>query len=434
MASGINVDEQMKQNLSGVAASTIAHLTATYGEQFADGSSIEMIRSAHGGNSALLLWDGAKETVGATVEHHGQLYEPAPLNASILQELTLPYHCGSHASTREFFAETCRLIVNYAGLPEKFASLVGRVILCSGLIEAFSVAPSLEIVGPDTARGNRLMELLRCLCWHALPLTGVTPAGFCSLASGIRFTYLISQSSLSDKLRKLLDDASSRDQKIPFRGGLLDLFGAQVIHSDPVFAGDAWPSRSIQIPMIHTEQELPAFNFEARRRITDEFQAKQLSFRRANLGVARKMQFDASKFTPALRDRARSLAAATPDDLELQAEVFNLLREEDAEIRVDKLIDPSAIAGEAVLVAWHGSPGGSAYVADLAAIAEVTLRGRGEQATIDPAAFGKQLRLLGFGTERDAKGKKLHLTDAVRERAQQLVHDFGGPEGSEAPS
>ena len=107
-------------------------------------------------------------------------------------------------------------------------------ILCSALVEALSVAPTLMIVGPDTARGNRLMELLRCLCWHALPLTGVTPAGFCSLASGVRFTYLISQSSLSDKLRKLLDDASSRDQKIPFRGGLLDLFGAQVIHSDPL--------------------------------------------------------------------------------------------------------------------------------------------------------------------------------------------------------
>ncbi len=306
--------------------------------------------------------------------------------------------------------------------------------LCSALVEAVSVAPALEIVGPDTARGNRLMELLRCVCWHALPLTGVTPAGFCSLASGVRFTYLISQSLLSDKLRKLLDDASSRDQKIPFRGGLLDLFGAQVIHSDPAAAGDAWPSRSIQIPMIHTEQELPAFNFEARRRITNEFQAKLLSFRRTSLGVACKMDFDASRFTFALRDRARSLAAATPDDLELQAEVFNLLREEDAEIRAEKLIDRSAIAGEAVLVAWYGSPGGIAYVADLAATAEVMLRGRGEQSTIDPAAFGKQLKLLGFATERDAKGKKLHLTEAVRDRAQELVHDFGGPEGSEDPS
>jgi hypothetical protein len=132
----------------------------------------------------------------------------------------------------------------------------------------------------------------------------------CFFCVGQSRTYLISQSSLSDELRKLLDDASSRDQKIPFRGGLLDLFGAQVIHSDPVFARDSWPSRSIQIPMVPTEQELPAFDVDVRHRITDEYQAKLLSFRRANLGVARKMDLDVSKFAFALRDRARSLAAA----------------------------------------------------------------------------------------------------------------------------
>jgi hypothetical protein len=278
------------------------------------------------------------------------------------------------------------------------------------------------------------MELLRCICWHALPLTGVTPAGLCSLASGARFTYLIGQETVSEKLRKLLDDASRRERKIPFRGRLLDLFGVQVIHSSSLVPGDSSPLRSIQIPTIPTERELPPLDIDARHRITSELQAKLLSFRRANLGVARKMQFDASKFTPALRDHARSLAAATPDDLELQAEVFDLLRAEDTEIRADKLIDPSAIACEAVLVAYHGSPGGIAYVADLAAIAEGMLRGRGESSTIEPAVFGKQLKLLGLATERDARGKKLHLTEAVRERAQKIVRDFGGSEvGDDEP-
>jgi len=427
--------KKLKSEADVISCTKIADPIATAGEVFADGSIIELIRGVHGGNPQLILWDGSKESIGLRVEHHGQLYEPAPINASVLQGLILPTHCCPHGSTREFLAETCRLIVNYAGLPEKFASLVGRVILCSALVEAVPVAPSLEIVGPSIARGNRLMELLQCACRHALPLTGVTPAGFCSLASGARFTYLIGQGVVSEKLRELLDDASRRERKIPFRGRLLDLFGVQVIHCNSFIAGDSVPLRSIQIPMVPTEQELPAFDFDARHRITNEFQAKLLSFRRANLGVARKMQFDASEFTPALRDRARSLAAATPDDLELQADVFDLLLEEDAEIRADKLIDPSAIAGEAVLVAWHGSPGGSAYVADLAATAEVMLRGRGEQSTIDPAIFGKLLKLLGFATERDARGKKLRLAEAVRERAQQIVRDFAGSEvGGDRPA
>jgi hypothetical protein len=395
---------------------------------------IELIRGVHDGNPALMLWNGAKETIGARVEHHGQMYEPAPIKASVRQELILPTHYCPHGSTREFLAETCKLIADYAGLQEKSASLVGRFVLCSALVDAVSVAPSLKIAGPDTDRGNQLVTLLRCLCRHSLPLTGVTPAGFCSLASRAQFTYLISQATVSDKLRQLLDDASCRDRKIPFRGNLLDLFGAQVIHCDSACSSDSWPVRSIQVAMIPTGQGLPVFDLDAQHRIADEFQAKLLSFRCANLNVACKMHFDASKFTFALRDLARSIATATPDDTELQAEVSDLLREEDTEIRANKWIDLSVIAVESVLVAGHGSPGGFAYVADLTKIALAMLRCRGEELTMDAGVFGKRLKLLGFATERDAQGRKLRLTEAVRNRAQQLLRDFGGPEVSDDPS
>jgi hypothetical protein len=245
---------------------------------------------------------------------------------------------------------------------------------------------------------------------------------------------LISQANVSDKLRELLDDASSRDQRIPFRGRLLDLFGMQAIQGDSVVVGDSRPVRSIQIAMIPTGKELPVFDFDAQRRITEEFQGKLLSFRRANLGVARKMQFDASKYAFALRDLAYSLAAATPDDGALKAAVFELLREDDAEIRSAKWIDPDMIAAEAVSVAWHDSPGGIAYVSDLANIAQEILQRRGEETVIDAGAFGKRLKLLGFAAERDAKGKKLRLTEAVHSRAQQLTGELGGPEGSDDPS
>ncbi len=275
--------------------------------------------------------------------------------------------------------EICALAAQLVGLDEKSASLVARIVLCSHLLEAVFVAPTLMIVGPDTARGNRLMALLRCLCRHSLPLTGVTPAGFCSLARGPRFTYLISQANVSDKLRKLLDDANSRDRKVPFRGRLLDLFGVQIVHSDAVWPGDSWLLRSVQISMIPTGHELPAFDFDTQRRITNEFQAKLLSFRRANLPSAHKFQFDAAKFALALRDLARSIAVATPDDLELQADVFDLLREEDAEIRADNWVDLSVITAEAVLVAHQDSPGGTAYVSELAQIAEEISRRAGKK-------------------------------------------------------
>jgi hypothetical protein len=231
-------------------------------------------------------------------------------------------------------------------------------------------------------------------------------------------------------LQNLFDAASQRDQKIPSRGGLLDLFGLQVIRSDSFLAGDGWPNRSIKIPMIPAGRALPQFDQETQERIASEFQAKLLDFRRAKLSAACALKFDASEFDPALRDVARSLAASTPDAPDLRAEVFNLLREQNTEICLGRWIDPNVIAAEAVLVGCDGSLGGSMYISELSKIAEATLTGRGEKAvTIDVGTFGKRLRSLGFVAEaRDAKGVKLRLTDEVRNQALSLARDLGAPE------
>ena len=234
----------MKRN-GGDTTAVGARPIATSGEVFADGATIELIGDAHSADVQLMLWDGSKEIVGPVVQHGGKVYEPAPIASSIQKQLILPTHCSGHGSTRDFLMEIRNLVVKFVGQNETSASLIARIVLCSAIIEAVSVAPALVISGPDIARSNRLTALLRCLCRHAVSLTSVTPAGFCSLANGARFTYLISQSTVSDRLRALLNDASSRDRNIPFRGGLLDLFGVQVIHSAFGVAGNSWPHRSL---------------------------------------------------------------------------------------------------------------------------------------------------------------------------------------------
>ena len=411
----------------GHSATITPSLIATAGEAFADGSMIELIGGAHPTHPQLIFWDGLKDIIAPVIEYNGRVYKPAPIENSIMRHLMLPTRRCPHGTTREFLVETCALIANLVGLDEESASLAARIVLCSAIIDAVSVAPVLVIAGPDTARANRLVSVLRCSCWHSVALTSVTPASFCSLANGARYTFLISQANISEKLQKLLDDASRSDRKIPFRGRLLDLFGVQVIQSESVFAEDPWPLRSIRIAMLPTETALPAFD-QAQRPIATEFQAKLLSFRRSNLVAAQRLDFDASKFSLGLRDLARSLAAATPDDIELQADVFELLREEDAESRSAQWIDLSVIAVEAVLVACRESPGEAVYVSELSNIAQAILNGRGEDSTIHAGAFGKRLKLLRFVAEpRDAKGKKLRLTEAVRDRALQLAHDLDIP-------
>jgi hypothetical protein len=421
-------EQRKKGHSNGAsAATTISRPIATIGEIFADGSLIELI-SGEDGNPQLMLCDETKETVGPIVEFGGRWYEPATISGSILRELMLPTRCCPHGTTRDLLTELRELVAKFVGLDNKSASLIGRVVLSSAIIEAVSLAPALVIQGPDTARANRLIALLRCLCRHPVSLTGVTPAGFRSLASGTRFTFLISQGTLSDQLQKLLDDASSREQKIPFGGRFLDLFGVQVIRSDSGLAGESWTHRSIEISMFPTGQELPRFDHNVQEQIAIEFQSKLLSFRRANLIAARRIRFDASKFDLALRDLACSLAAATPDDDELQGELCDLLKEKSDEICSEKWTSSYSAAIAAVLVVGHESPGGQVYVSELALLAQEMLRRRGSAAEINPAVLGKILKTLGFTTEpRDAKGKKLNLALAIP-HAEQLARDFGVPE------
>jgi hypothetical protein len=424
--------KQSTQNLNGNGLQP-AHGVATTGEVFEDGSMIELIR-LQDSQVGLMFFSGEKETAGAVVEHHGRRYEPAMMSSGLARMVVLPTRCCSHGTTRDLLTHTCNLISSLVGIDGKLAQLVARVVLCSALVEDVAVAPTLLIVGPDRERAKRLVDLLTRLCRHSLRLTGVTSAGICSLAGGPRFTWIISQSALGEKLEKLLVDASVRDHKIPCRGRLLDLFGVQIIHSDATVACRTAHSRFIEIPMIPGGPVLPQVDSEMWGRIATDFQARLLSFRRTNLGAAQSLKFDASKFTPELRDLARSLAAATPDDVELQAEVFDLLREEDQQIRGDRWTRASNVALEAVLVAGSDSSKSAIYVADLADIAQEILRRRGEPtAQIDPAVFGKQIKELGFATSRDAKGKKLILTVAVMSHAGQLLQNLGGPGVEDSP-
>jgi hypothetical protein len=430
---GKNLGEKPKRNGNGATAATITRAIATTGEIFADGSTIELIGGDRSGNPRLLLWDGASETIGRIIEYGGVKYEPVQFPISLLREWTLPAQCRPHGTTRELLAEICELVENFAGLPARSASLVGRFVLIDWLVEAVQVAPTLVLSGPDTMRAKQLVTLLHCLCRHGLRMTGLTPAGLRSLPSGAGFTFLISQPTISDTLERLLHYASRRDQKIPYRGGLLDLFGAQVIHAESIPFGESLSLRSIQIPMIPGGDQLPFLDSNVQHRITVDFQAKLLNFRRANLSAARNLRFDSSRFIFPMRDLAHSVAAATPDDTGLQAEVFDLLREKDDEIREGKWVELSAVAVESILVTCHESLGEVIYVGELGEIAQEILRGRGEDSTIDSGAFGKRLKLLGFRTEpRDAKGVKIRLTEDVCRLARQLARDLGVPQVEDA--
>lgn len=413
-----------------LAADASKDVIETAGEVFPGGQMIEMLAGPAGGDPRLLLWSGEGKTIESSrVEYKGQQYRPASIERSIARELVLPDRLGTYGSTRELLNNICKLAKQFVAVPDQLASVVGRFVLDTWIIEAFPVAPALILNGPDVVRGGQLMSLLHCLCKHGLRMTGVTPPGFFSLPTGFGFTLLLSQSTIGQDLQRLLADASCRDERIPRRGVLLNLYGAQAIHTESVLGGEAWMRRSVEVPMPLVGVEVPVLTKEKQHQIRDAFQPQLLAYRCENFAEACDLQFDASKLSNSLRSLACTLAAATPTDADLRAQVFDLLRDEDREARSKRWTDLCTVVIEAILFHCAEAPETDVYVGDLVRTVQEILRHRGEQVEVDPGAIGKKLKMLGFRTEpRDATGVRLHLGEQVRQRAQRLAHEFEIPE------
>jgi hypothetical protein len=407
---------QSKAQLDGPQNETIV----TFGEIFSDGTQINPVRSQDG-RLALRLSRGDTEVVGRRLEHQGRYYEPP--SWKMLQHLRLPTCSRPHGKTRNLLKKSCEFFRHYVGLDAKDGALIGRIPLISAVIDAVPVAPVVIIVGPGHERAARLTDLLGYVCRHSLMLTGVNTSGFRSLPSGARFTYIIRQPRLSEKACEVLQNARSRDLMIPFGGQLLNPFGVQIICTDAL-PDASWSQGALQVWMTPEGTPLPAFDVACKDRVA-ELQNTLLSFRNQQLNAASGLQIDVSKVSPVLRDLARALCTATPDDEQLQREVFDLLHDQDEQTRSDRWISFDTVTLEAIMVAAFHNPGGAPCVAKLAEWAAEILARRGSTTTIDAAVMGKRLKMLGFQTQRDTECSKLHLTPEVTERANRLAVEFG---------
>ncbi len=400
----------------------------TSGEAFPDGKFIELVRTSESARPSLLFWNGHTHVVGQVVEHQGRRYELLRIHGTILNELKLPTKVGTPVSACEILSEICRLIDQFVGLPEKFAALVGRSIMATWLVDAMTTAPRLLIEGPDAARAGQLMRLLHCCCRRALPMSAVTPAALCSLPSGMRFTLLLHQDAVSSKLAAILQASTVRGNPILRAGQLRDLFGAQAILSDAGFGDERWAVSSVRVPCMPNGAPFKILGTEQQQRIAEDMQDKLLAYRFSNYQAACATMFDNSQFAIPLQELSASLAAATPADVDLQAQLQELLQEENAEIRSANWVDADTVIIEAILAHCREAKQAAVYIGALAEMASKIREGRGHSRELDPGEVGRRVKNLGFSAEpRDANGVKLLLSNAVCVRAHELAHQFDVP-------
>lgn len=399
---------------------------ATTGEALADGALIELLRDP--GNPRrlnLILWRDGQTTSGPVVKYHRQLYEPAPIDATILRAVTLPTGIAPYCSARELLHGIAQEVTRYSALPERFVSEASWTALSTWFVDVSASAPSLSILGSETIAGNQLFQLLAALCRRALPLSVARFTGVCSLPTGWQLTLLIRDTHFNRDIERLLSAARKPGEFVPHGGRLVELHSSVVTLSE--FDGARLPARAVlRIPMLQSQSPVLKLGQDTVEKIKGDFQPRLLAYRLANRVKVLHSQFDAPMLADAVRELARCFGACTPDDAGLQAEVFEILQRRNAEYLSAKSTDFNAVVVESLLFYSHERLGGEVYVGEVAKTVETILVGRGEPIGVTPHKVGRALDDLGLQTERrNMNGYRLLLTETLRRRIHDLAREVG---------
>ncbi len=397
----------------------------TGGEALADGTAIELVRDAVTGQLILLTWDGKQVKVGPRAEHRGHVCTPLFVEPTSLRALRLPTRTAPFGSTRELFTAVTGLFAR-CNLPEESTIQLAHFTFATWFADCLALAPTLVVVGPGT-EATLLFRLLACLCRRALLLGDLSLAGLGSLPMDLHPTLLVNQADLSRAACKVLRASSVRNTYFPGGRRLLDPFCAKA-----VYVGEPQRNRSlgdaallVTIPPAHGY--LPLLDVQAEEQVADEFQSKLLGYRLANHSKVRTSDFQVAEFSSSTAALARALGVCIVDDPELQSGVKTVLRRQDEAARVRRATGLEAVVIEALLVLCHEERE-SAYIGEIAKVANGILLGRGETLELPPRMVGSILDGLGLDDRpRNGGGHRIVLLNDTRRRVHELAHAYGVP-------
>jgi hypothetical protein len=401
---------------------------ASAGERLADGAIVEPVQAEPGSERLrLLLWNGTKSEIGVEVKHGGRTYIPAAIDPTLLRAMMLPSQRSKPEEVRQLVTDISTVVSQYTNVGENFVAALSRFVLSTWVVQSLPVAPWFAVVGPESNASTQLRRLLRSLCRHALTLAGISVNGLCSLPSGWNFTLLISQAELRPNLARLLYAARNRDSNVLRRGRLHRLYApvATFTRTCPDFHGS---TVSLEIPTIPMGAPLSSLDDNSEKRIADEFQARLLGYLIDNTSKVETSKEKSAGLNYRIQELAQALAVTTPDDTDLQKEIVETLKAQDAAMRPVRLGGIEGVVIEAILFHCHEGQQDRIYISEIAETAQEILTRRGEDLVLTARRVGDKLRHLRFLTEpRDRRGFSLVLNQGNCSHAHELGRVFDVP-------
>jgi hypothetical protein len=405
----------------------------TYGEAFPK-FMIEVIAAAESDNGpSLLLWNGAEAYIASKItmtaskpDASDRTFYPPVIDSTTRNAIRFPARAESYDSTRKLFNGITDVLRKYMDLPENLMYLLAHCVFASWFVDVTAAPVGLSIVGPSSGQSSRLLRLLASLFRHSLLLGPTGLGAIFSLPLKLQPALFMDGGQCNGQLPKLLRQLSAPDSFVFWKGQLLQFRGAKVVCTEESLPSDLLNAGFIEVRIPPSRRILPILDQQARQQIAEEFQPKLLMYRLVNYHQVRASKFDVPEFPLAVRDLARSLAAAVPNEPELQSNIASLLQAQSDQDLIKPTSDLDSVVIETMLILCHQKDRKSFHVAEVSEKVNEILEARGESLDMNPWAVGRKLRKLDITTQRlDANGRGALLLNDLRHHVHSLAAKRG---------
>jgi hypothetical protein len=403
--------------------------TMTCGEYFSAGTQIELVRpDPRRDKLALLVSKGGVVTETSCAEHDGVSYVPAEPNGSILRAMYIPSGVSEYGTTQSLFAEIMRVFTSRFSLSYATATLLSHFVFATWFADCFVTAPRMLIYGPPEESAT-LLQLLAATCRRAVLLGDVSISTWSSALNEMRPTLLITTRRLRASARQFLEASKMRNQYVPCKGKLLDLFGAQVIYESSPSGDRSLHDSAICATVTSACGQLLVLSDQDRAQIANDIQRKLLLYRLRNYAKVRESKFDVADFIAPVRSHARTLGASIVNAPELKSSLIAALRGQDEDARTERFFSLESVLVEALVLLCHEKlTSASATVGEIAEKMNVIFQGRGEALKLAPRKVGNVLRALQFFPGRlGSAARGISLLAADRQRIHEIAREFDVP-------
>jgi len=228
-------------------------------------------------------------------------------------------------------------------------------------------------------------------------------------------------------MQNLLNFSSYRGISLLENGKFIDLHFAKAIagrrHShllENVIELSISPRHAAQLSLL---------NDKTLKDLENEYQPRLLMYRLENFpSVLSSTADDMIDLTLPLLAVARNLGHCFAET-ELRSTLNNLLKDQDEEVRGERLVEHRAVVLEALLVLCHEPNRQSVTVEEVTELVNALLMGRGENICLSDRGVGAQLKSLQIFTRRLSGGRNrgIQFDLSNRTKMHQLASDYDVP-------